>query len=37
MKKAPRANEGRRITLSDSCVSAFAMASPFVFVNTETA
>ena len=33
MKKAPRANEGRRITLFDSCDSALPFVSPSICVS----
>jgi hypothetical protein len=35
MKKAPRSNEGRRITLSDSRDSALPTAFPSVRLNPE--
>ena len=35
MKKAPRWNEGRRITVTDSRDSAFLLALPFAAPNAE--
>lgn len=37
MKKAPRCNEGRRITLSDVYDSALRVALPSIPVNAEAA
>lgn len=37
MKKAPRANEGRRITLSESRDSALPIAVPSLRLNAEGA
>ena len=37
MRKAPRANEGRRITLSDVCDSALRVALSSTCVNAEAA